>query len=132
MPSVSTVVTLRTRVPEVLVHETMDKIPVSERVPSRGDMSLDVPTSGVEDTEIPVSVSLGKHCSKIGTCREQQQGGSSGGVAAGGKGMTGRGDNAQAKGQEKRVVGGGRCHGRIVYKALQQRQERELNRWKGQ
>jgi len=78
-----------------------------------------------------VSVSLGLHGAKIGTCREQQQGGSSGGVAAGGKGMTGRGDNAQAEGQDK-MVGGGRCHGRIDYKALQQQQERELNRWKGQ
>ena len=128
LSSVSTVETARTRVPEVLAHEKMDKLPACERVPSRGDRSLDVPTSGVEEAESPVSVSLGMHVSKIGTCRKQQQGGSSGGVAAGGKGMTGRGDNAQAEGQEKRVVGGGRCHGRIVYKALQQQQERELDR----
>jgi hypothetical protein len=85
--SVSTLLTARTRVPEVLVHETMDKIPVCERVPSRGDRSLDVPTSGVEEAESPVSVSLGVHVSKIGTCRERQHGGSSGGVAAGGKGI---------------------------------------------
>jgi hypothetical protein len=47
--SVSIVETVRTRVPEVLIHEKMDKLPACERVPSRGDKSLDVPTSGVEE-----------------------------------------------------------------------------------
>jgi len=67
-------------VPEILVHETMDRIPVWERVPSRGVRSLDAAMSGVEDADSPVSVSLGEHCSKIGTCRR-------GDTGSGGRGL---------------------------------------------